>query len=63
MKSLNYLRNIKSQNSKNWFYAANSNIPLLFCCFCHNLTVENLESKIKMVNFNSRMYKFDDNKK
>jgi hypothetical protein len=33
-----------------------SGLPLLFGCFCHNVTEETVESKVKTVNFYSRVY-------
>jgi hypothetical protein len=33
-----------------------SALPLIFGCFCHNVTKETFESKVKTVNFYSRVY-------
>lgn len=42
-KSKDYMKNIQAP-------------PLVFACFCHNVTDETCDSKVKTVNFNSRVY-------
>lgn len=37
-------------------------LPLLFGCFCHNLSEQNLENSVNKVNFYSRIYKYNESK-
>jgi hypothetical protein len=58
LKAMNFLK-----NDKKVFNNVNiGNIPLLFGSFCHNITEENFENKVKTVNFYSKIFQYNDKK-